>query len=65
MLKIRSKYEQRYFVLPILYFLLPGPPALLLDDPADRIVGELEWTNQEFFLPILFHLGCPCSSPGE
>jgi hypothetical protein len=46
MLKIPSKYEQRYFVIPS-----PGPPVLLLYDPAGRLVRELWWTNQEISSP--------------
>jgi hypothetical protein len=42
-----------YFVRQI-SFPSPVSPALLLDDSADRIAGELWWTNQEFFPVDIF-----------
>jgi hypothetical protein len=47
MLKILSKYEQRFFTVPN-SFPLPISPVLLLDDFAGRIARELWWMNQEF-----------------
>jgi hypothetical protein len=47
MLKIPSKYEQRYFERPNSSFPLPVPPALILDDSADRIARAL--VNESVF----------------
>jgi hypothetical protein len=61
MLEITSKCEQRYFVRPNSQFPLRVYSTLLLSDFAGSNVGELWWTNQEFFLSILFHRGSPCT----
>jgi hypothetical protein len=47
MLKIPSKYEQRYFVRLNSSLPLPVCPALLLDDYAGRITAALQM-DQEF-----------------
>jgi hypothetical protein len=60
MWKILLKYEQKYLVRPNLSFILPVPPALLLDYPAGRIARELWWMNQQFspvdIIPTWFSL---------
>jgi hypothetical protein len=53
MLKIPSKYEQRYFVRKN-SFSSAVPPALLLDGSVGRIAKELFLTNQELRPLILF-----------
>jgi hypothetical protein len=64
--KIPSKCEQRYLTGQMHNFILPVPPALLLDDCTYEIAREVLWMNKDFspagiippwFSILICHLG--------